>query len=75
MADKTFPERHTDEVFRGKIELDVRDSVAHWGPLGRLSRAMRRTSWSSCTTTPGWQPSAPPPTTRARRPYSSRQPC
>jgi len=30
--EKTLPERYTDEVFNGKIELDVRDSTADWGP-------------------------------------------
>jgi arylsulfatase A-like enzyme len=34
MADKSLPEQHTEKVFRGRIELDVRDSVADWGPYG-----------------------------------------
>lgn len=29
---KTYAERHTEQVFKGKIELDVRDSVADWEP-------------------------------------------
>ncbi|MCB8987729.1 MAG: sulfatase-like hydrolase/transferase, partial [Ardenticatenaceae bacterium] len=29
---KTLPELHTEKVFKGKIELDVRDSVPDWGP-------------------------------------------
>jgi arylsulfatase A-like enzyme len=29
---KTYPEEYTEKVFKGKIELDVRDSVADWGP-------------------------------------------
>ncbi len=29
---KTLAERHTEQVFKGKIELDVRDSVPDWGP-------------------------------------------
>jgi arylsulfatase A-like enzyme len=29
---KTLPERHTEKIFKGKIELDVRDSEADWGP-------------------------------------------
>ena len=29
---KTLAERHTEEVFKGKIELDVRDSKADWEP-------------------------------------------
>ena len=29
---KTLPELHTEQVFKGKIELDVRDSVPDWGP-------------------------------------------
>ena len=33
MADKSFAERHTEEVFHGKIELDVRDSVPDWGAV------------------------------------------
>jgi arylsulfatase A-like enzyme len=28
----TFPERHTAQVFNGKVELDVRDSVPDWKP-------------------------------------------
>jgi arylsulfatase A-like enzyme len=31
-AKKTYAERYTEQVFRGKIELDVRDSVPDWGP-------------------------------------------
>jgi arylsulfatase A-like enzyme len=30
--EKTYAERYTEQVFRGKIELDVRDSVPDWGP-------------------------------------------
>ena len=30
--EKTYAERHTEEVFKGKIELDVRDSVPDWEP-------------------------------------------
>jgi arylsulfatase A-like enzyme len=29
-----YPETHTEEVFKGKVELDVRESVADWGPYG-----------------------------------------
>lgn len=29
---KTLAERHTEAVFKGKIELDIRDSVEDWGP-------------------------------------------
>jgi arylsulfatase len=29
---KNYPEEYTEKVFKGKIELDVRDSVADWGP-------------------------------------------
>ena len=33
MADKkTLPELHTEQVFKGKIALDVRDSKPDWGP-------------------------------------------
>ena len=33
MADKkTLAERYTEQVFKGKIELDVRDSVPDWDP-------------------------------------------
>ncbi|MFN2199588.1 MAG: sulfatase-like hydrolase/transferase, partial [Caldilineaceae bacterium] len=35
MADKkTYPEEYTEKVFKGKIELDVRDSTPDWGPYG-----------------------------------------
>jgi arylsulfatase A-like enzyme len=30
--EKTYAERHTEQVFKGKIELDVRDSTPDWGP-------------------------------------------
>jgi arylsulfatase A-like enzyme len=30
--EKTLPELHTEKVFKGKVELDVRDSKADWGP-------------------------------------------
>jgi arylsulfatase A-like enzyme len=30
--EKTLAERHTEQVFKGKIALDVRDSVEDWGP-------------------------------------------
>jgi hypothetical protein len=30
--EKTYAERYTEQVFGGKIELDVRDSVPDWGP-------------------------------------------
>jgi arylsulfatase A-like enzyme len=29
---KTYAEQYTEKVFKGRIELDVRDSVADWGP-------------------------------------------
>ena len=29
---KTYPEEYTEKVFKGKMELDVRDSVPDWGP-------------------------------------------
>ncbi|MCB0001174.1 MAG: arylsulfatase [Anaerolineae bacterium] len=29
---KTYPEEYTEHVFKGKIALDVRDSVPDWGP-------------------------------------------
>jgi hypothetical protein len=29
---KTLPELHTEKVFKGKIALDVRDSVPDWEP-------------------------------------------
>ncbi len=29
---KNYPEEYTEKVFKGKVELDVRDSVADWGP-------------------------------------------
>jgi arylsulfatase A-like enzyme len=29
---KTYAEEYTEKVFKGKIELDVRDSTADWGP-------------------------------------------
>ena len=29
---KTLAERHTEEVFKGRIALDVRDSVPDWEP-------------------------------------------
>ena len=29
---KTLAEQYTEQVFKGKVELDVRDSVADWGP-------------------------------------------
>lgn len=32
MTDKTVPELHTEQVFHGTVELDVRDSVPDWGP-------------------------------------------
>jgi arylsulfatase len=30
--EKTYPEQYTEQVFKGKIALDARDSVADWGP-------------------------------------------
>jgi hypothetical protein len=30
--EKTYPERYTEQVFKGKTELDVRDSTSDWGP-------------------------------------------
>ena len=33
MADnKTYAEEYTEKIFKGKIELDVRDSTPDWGP-------------------------------------------
>ena len=32
MTEKTYAERHTEQVFKGKIALDVRDSVPDWDP-------------------------------------------
>ncbi|KAB1987044.1 hypothetical protein, partial [Haemophilus parainfluenzae] len=29
---KTYPEQYAEQVFKGKIALDVRDSVPDWGP-------------------------------------------
>ncbi|WP_372452882.1 arylsulfatase [Mycolicibacterium xanthum] len=31
---ESYAEQYTAEVFKGKIELDVRDSVPDWGPYG-----------------------------------------
>jgi arylsulfatase A-like enzyme len=30
--DDSYPEQYTKQVFKGKVELDVRSSVADWGP-------------------------------------------
>ncbi len=32
MSEKTLAEQHTEKVFRGKIETDIRDSTPDWGP-------------------------------------------
>ncbi|MCB0182179.1 MAG: hypothetical protein KDI62_28405, partial [Anaerolineae bacterium] len=32
MTEKSYPEEYSEQVFKGKIALDVRDSVPDWEP-------------------------------------------